>query len=128
MGLARYGYSRDSRVDRPQVLVCLCLNEEKLPVYFDILEGNTQDKKTVIPLSKTLQKRFSLSQSIFIGDRGMVTIENLEFLKGEGIDYIVALTHRQARKLILDRDIQPELLDKEVPITIYTGEKEKYIL
>jgi hypothetical protein len=44
--LARYGYSRDHRRDRPQVLLALVLNEKKLPVYFDIFEGNIQDKET----------------------------------------------------------------------------------
>ena len=127
-GLARYGYSRDGRADNPQVLICLCLNEEKLPIYFDILEGNIQDKKTVIPLIEKLREKFSLTQSIFVGDRGMVTVENLKFLEKEGLDYIVALTHNQARKLIMEKDVQPELFDKEIPLTIYTEEKKKYVL
>jgi len=127
-GLARYGYSRDGRADNPQVLICLCLNEEKLPIYFDILEGNMQDKKTVIPLIEKLREKFSLTQSIFVGDRGMVTVENLKFLEKEGLDYIVALTHNQARKLIMEKDVQPELFDKEIPLTIYTEEKKKYVL
>jgi len=127
-GLARYGYSRDGRPDNPQVLICLCLNEEKLPIYFDILEGNIQDKKTVIPLIEKLREKFSLTQSIFVGDRGMVTVENLKFLEKEGLDYIVALTHNQARKLIMEKDVQPELFDKEIPLTIYTEEKKKYVL
>lgn len=126
--LANYGYSRDKRQDNPQILLCLCLNEEKLPIYFDILEGNIQDKKTVIPLIKKLQKKFSLTQSIFVGDRGMVSGENLEFMEKEGLDYIIALTHRDARQLIFEKDIQPELFDQEVPITIYTEEKKKYVL
>ena len=126
--LARYGYSRDKRGDRPHILLCLCLNEKKLPIYFDILEGNIQDKKTVIPMIKELQKKFSLSNSIFVGDRGMISVENIDFLEQEGIDYIVALTHRQARQLLFKENIQPELFDKEIPITIYTEGKKKYIL
>lgn len=128
IGLAKYGYSRDNRADNPQILLCLCLNEEKMPIYFDILEGNIQDKKTVIPLIKKLQRKFSLTQSIFVGDRGMVTVENLEFLEREEIDYIIALTHREARELIFEKDVQPELFDEKVPITIYTEEKKKYVL
>lgn len=90
--LSTYGYSRDSLPNNPQIILSLCLNEEKLPVYFDILEGNTQDKKTVIPLIKKLRQTFNLNKSIFIGDRGMISIENLDFLEREGLDYIVALT------------------------------------
>jgi len=47
--LSKHGYSRDKRGDRPQILLSLCLNEEKMPVYFNIISGNIQDKKTVIP-------------------------------------------------------------------------------
>ena len=126
--LAKYGYSRDKRANNPQILLCLALNEEKLPIYFDILEGNSQDKQTVIPLIKKLQRKFSLTQSIFVGDRGMVTVENLQFLEREEIDYIIALTHRKARELILEKDVQPELFDEKVPITIYSEEKKKYVL
>jgi len=126
--LARYGYSRDKRGDRPHILLCLCLNEKKLPIYFDILEENIQDKKTVIPLIKELQEKYILSNSIFIGDRGMISVENIDFLEKEGIDYIVALTHRQARQLLFKENIHPELFDKEIPITVYTEGKKKYVL
>ena len=126
--LARYGYSRDKKGDNPQILLCLCLNEEKLPIYFDILEGNIQDKRMVIPLIKELEKRYSLKHSIFVGDRGMVSVENLRFLEEEGIGYIVALRHRQARELIFEKKIEPELFDDQLPITIYTEEKKKHVL
>ncbi|WP_460177006.1 hypothetical protein [Thermodesulfovibrio hydrogeniphilus] len=38
LGLARYGYSRDGKPDKKQVLLCLCLNENKFPVHFDVIE------------------------------------------------------------------------------------------
>ena len=129
--LARYGYSRDRRPENPQILLSLVLNEDKLPVYFDLLSGNISDKKTVIPLIKKLRERFNLSKSIFIGDRGMVSIENLEFLEDEGIDYIVALTHKGARELIFKKGIQMELFERRIPVTIYEegeGKKKRYIL
>lgn len=127
-GLARQGYNRDKKEGNSQILLCLCLNEEKLPIYFDILEGNLQDKSTVISLIKELEKRYSLKHSIFVGDRGMVTVENLRFLEEEGIDYIVALKHRQARELIFEKKVEPELFDEQLPITIYTEGKKRYVL
>ncbi|MEI6157814.1 MAG: IS1634 family transposase, partial [Atribacterota bacterium] len=132
-GLAQYGYSRDHREDNPQILLSLCLNEKKLPVYFEVLAGNLQDKKTVIPFIQKLKERFHLTPAIFIGDRGMITAENLQFLEKENLDYIIALTHREARELIFSKNIQPELFDERIPVTIYedNGEevkKKKYVL
>lgn len=105
-GLAKCGYSRDERPNNPQIILSLCINEKKFPVYFDVLEGNIQDKKTVIPLIKKLKEKFDLTQSAFVGDRGMVSIENLEFLENHGVDYIFSLTHTEARELIFRRKIQ----------------------
>jgi transposase len=116
--LAKYGHSRDEKPNNPQILLSLCLNEDKLLVYFDILEGNMQDKKTVIPFIQKVKEKFSCKNCIFVGDRGMVTVENLEFLEREGIDYIVALTHTEARELIYKSPIQLEIFDKELPVTI----------
>jgi len=59
----------------------------------------------------------------------MVSIENLEFLRQEGLDYIVALTHTKARNLIFQKDIQPELFDEKIPVTVWVEEeKKKYVL
>lgn len=126
--LARYGFSRDEKPNNPQILLLMCLNEKRLPVYFDVIEGNVQDKKTVIPMIKKMKERFGIKNSIFVGDRGMVSIENLDFLEKEGIDYIVALTHVGARKLIFRNNVQLEVFDRQVPVTIFSDEKRKYVL
>ncbi len=94
--LAEYGYSRDKRKDRLQILLALCLNEEKMPIYYDILAGNIQDKKTVIPFIDRIRERFDIKECIFVYDRGMISIENLEKVKEVGLDYIIALTHTDA--------------------------------
>jgi len=131
-GLARNGFSRDGKPENVQILLSLVINEERMPVWYEVLEGNIADKKTVIPLIKRLKERFNLRNSIFIGDRGMVSLENIEFLEREGIDYIIALTHRKARELVFKEGIQMEIFDKRVPVTIYEeeeeGKKRKYIL
>ncbi len=102
-GLAKNGYSRDKRGDRPQILVALCLNEEKMPVYYDVLEGNVSDKKTVIPFIEKIKEKYEIGECIFIGDRGMVSVENIEKIKKEGMDYIIALTHTEARRLLWEK-------------------------
>lgn len=129
VGLSKRGYSRDKRSDRPQILLALCLNEKRLPVYFDILAGNIQDKKTVIPFIEKIKKKYKVTDCIFVGDRGMVTVENLEKLREEDMDYIVALKHKDARDFLWEKEIKDkELFDKEVPVTILKEEEKKYVL
>ena len=93
-----------------------------MPVWYEVLEGNIADKKTVIPMIERLKERFNLRNSIFIGDRGMVSLENIEFLEREGIDYIIALMHKKARELVFKEGIQVEIFDKRVPVGIYEEE------
>jgi len=127
--IAKNGYSRDKRGDRPQILVALCLNENRLPVYFDIFAGNIVDKKTVIPMIEKMKKDFDIRECIFVGDRGMVSIENIEKIKEEGLEYIVALRHKEARKLLWEKKVEKELFDKELPIKIIEeGDEKKYVL
>lgn len=127
--IAKQGYSRDKRGDRPQILIALCLNENRLPVYFDIFAGNIQDKKTVIPIIEKIKKDFDAAECIFVGDRGMVSVDNLERITEERLYYIVALTHKEARKLLWEKKIERELFDKELPIMIrIEGEERKYVL
>jgi transposase len=125
---ARYGYSRDKRSDNLQVLLGLVLNERGFPVHFEIFEGNIQDKTTVCGVAKEIKKRYKVSRSIFIGDRGMITIKNAEELTDMGLGYILALRHEEAKELLKKEGIQRELFDKVLPIEIYRGEKEKYVL
>ncbi|MGC9523802.1 MAG: IS1634 family transposase [Anaerolineae bacterium] len=129
--IARNGYSRDNREDRPQILLGLCLNKQGFPCYFRIFPGNVQDKATVIEVMEEVKKKYSVGEYVFVGDRGMITENNLCKLKEIGLGYIVALTHRQAREIINDISVRDlEIFDSQIPVEIITDniKKEKYIL
>ena len=71
--LARYGYSRDHRGDRPQIVYGLLCTREGLPVAVEVFEGNTADPTTLTPQIVKLKKRFGLERVVVVGDRGMLT-------------------------------------------------------
>lgn len=124
---AKHGYSRDKRPDRPQILLGLCLNELGFPVYLKFFEGNIQDKKTVIELIEEIKNKYKVKNFVFIGDRGMITLDNINKLKELGLGYIMALTHRESRKLLKDIEYL-EVFDNQIPIEIKRDKNEKYIL
>ena len=95
--LAAYGYSRDHRPDRPQVVIGLLTNAEGIPFAHYVFEGNRIDKATVPGVLKDLKQRFGLQRCVFVGDRGMVSNVNLEKIRHYGFDYIVGLRRRQSR-------------------------------
>ena len=124
------GYSRDHRSDRPQVLLGVVLNENGFPLHFDIFDGNTKDEKTVIDVAKKVKNRFGIEKAIFVGDRGMITVENIKKLtsKDIGLGYIMAMRHEDAKELFAKRNIQLEVFDKQLPVTIYQEDGKKYVL
>jgi hypothetical protein len=46
-GLARYGYSRDHRPDRTQVLLAVATDANGVPVHLEVLKGNRSDNTTL---------------------------------------------------------------------------------
>jgi transposase len=87
--LAQRGYSRDSRPDRPQVCIGLVVTEEGFPLGYEIFAGNTHDSTTVKGIVEAMEKKYGTLSRVWVMDRGMVSEENLQFLRERGGKYIV---------------------------------------
>jgi transposase len=79
--LAERGHSRDHRGDCMQVVIALIVTREGFPLAHVTLAGNTQDGTTVRKIIEMVEKRFGKSQRVWVMDRGMITKDNLKFLK-----------------------------------------------
>jgi transposase len=88
--IRRYGYSRDQRRDRRQIVIGMVVTRSGIPVCHHIFPGNTSDSTTVIEIVNDLKKRFNLRKFVFVGDRGMLSDKNLEHIIQERQDFIVA--------------------------------------
>lgn len=86
----RYGYSRDHRPDRRQVVIGMVMTREGIPLCHHVFPGNTVDKTTVTAVVHDLKERFNLARVIFVGDRGMLSDDNLRMILGAEIGFIVA--------------------------------------
>lgn len=105
--ISKFGYSRDHRSDKKQILLGLVTTKEGLPIAHEVFCGNIADKSTVEGIIKDLKFRFDIAKCIFVGDRGMVSSENLDFLEQEDYQYIFALKKRQSQEV--DDIIQADL-------------------
>src|SRR6185437_7021088 len=98
--LARYGYSRDHRRDRPQLVIGLLCAADGCPVAVEVFEGNTADPATVAAQIIKLKQRFRLRHVVLVGDRGMLTSARIEqTLRPAGLDWITALRGPAIRQL-----------------------------
>lgn len=112
--LAFFGYSRDHRGDRPQIVYGVMADKDGRPVSVDVYPGNTADPTTVPDQIDKIRKRFGLSRMVFVGDRGMLTQARIDAVKEHpGIGWISALRSDAIRPLLNADAIQMSLFDEQ---------------
>jgi hypothetical protein len=110
--LARHGYSRDHRGDRPQIVYGLLCDPEGVPIAVEVFEGDTADPTTLTSQIDKLKKRFGLARVVLVGDRGMITSKRIrEELAPAGLDWITALRAPAIRQLVDAGPLQLSLFD-----------------
>jgi transposase len=133
-GLRRYGHSKKKRPDLPQIVVALAINRDGIPVRHWIFPGNRADVTTVEEVTRDLlglrPRRF-----LFVGDRGMVSQANLDFLESRRLGYLLGCRLRAdealaARMLSLRGRYRPVRDGLEVKETKITdgGRAMRYLL
>ena len=111
--LVTFGYNRDGKKGREQIVVGLICNAQGCPVGVEVYAGNTKDETTVIDKVHEIKANYGIEKIIFVGDRGMITRSNIEALKDEeDLQTIGALTHGEMRTLLKDKVISLDLFDE----------------
>ena len=96
--LGRFGYSRDGQPRHRQVLIGVVMMEG-WPIAHHVFAGNRLDQTTVGEVVEDLRQRFGLQRVVFVGDRGMVTLKNVEQLRQDGQGYLVGLQRRHRKDI-----------------------------
>jgi hypothetical protein len=111
--LAKHGYSRDHRPDRPQIVYGLLCAPDGTPVAVEVFEGNTADPQTIKSQIDKLKRRFALSHVALVGDRGMITTARIaDELAPAGLDWISCLKAPQVAALAAEKGpLQMSLFD-----------------
>jgi hypothetical protein len=95
--LRKWGHSKDSRPDAPQVLVGLAVTRDGLPVKSWIWPGNTADVSTIEEVKRDLSG-WRLGPVIYVADGGMMSEENLSILSRGGTGYILGVPLRRSKE------------------------------
>lgn len=131
---AARGYSRDHRPDCKQVNIGLVVTPEGLPMGYEVFAGNTADVTTVEDMIAMMETKYGRAKRIWVMDRGMVSEENIDFLRQRDARYIVGTPKKQLKTFeaqLLDpqgwAEVQPGV---EVKLLAHPdgGRAEQYIL
>jgi Transposase DDE domain len=127
--LAKYGYSRDHRSDRLQIVYGLLCAMDGTPVAVEVFEGDTSDPQTLREQVDKLRWRFKLSHVALVGDRGMITSARIaQELTPAGLDWISCLRAPQIAALAGEQGpLQMSLFDErdlaEITSPEFPGER-----
>jgi transposase len=87
--LAQRGYSRDHRPDCKQVNIALVVSREGIPLGYQLFAGNRNDVTTLEEIVDRIERLYGKANRIWVMDRGMISEENVRYLKEAGRRYIV---------------------------------------
>jgi len=94
--LSRFGYSRDGKPRNRQIVIGVVMMEG-WPIAHHVFAGNRLDQTTVLEVVQDLNERFALNRVVFVGDRGMMTVGNIEELRKKNQGYLVGLQRRNRK-------------------------------
>jgi transposase len=113
--LADFGYNRDGKKGKKQIVIGLLCDELGNPLSVEVFRGNTSDVKTMPQQIKKVADRFGCTEVTFVGDRGMIKSSVIDILEQhDDFHYITALTTPQIETLVKKGTIQLSLFDQHV--------------
>lgn len=119
-GTRKSGVSKENRKE-PIVQMGLFIDNNGLPVSYNIYSGNTQDKTTFTDMIRNSINKADLGRIIVVADNGMNTQENLYLLKVKGNGYIMSKSVKKSwkshRDWILDENNYVVQRNKQGEIT-----------
>ncbi len=123
--MAEPGLSRDGKPENNQIILALAITKAGLPIGHEIYEGGRKDSKTVVDIVDRLKARFHIDTCIFVGDRGMVSADNIRHLEEKQYQYIFALRKRRLRE---SREVMESDLSRYQQVSFQTTAKESTTL
>lgn len=104
--LAMRGYSRDHRPDCKQVCIGLVSTTDGFPLGYEVFAGNRSDVTTLEDIVEVMESKYGRASRVWVLDRGIVSEENLEFLRERDGRYVVGTPKSRLK------DFEKDLVDK----------------
>jgi transposase len=129
--MAQRGYSRDSRPDCVQVCIGLVVTTDGIPLGYEVFDGNTNDSTTVETIVHAMETKYGQADRVWVMDRGMVSEDNLKFLRKRNGSYIVGTPKAMLRGFeahLTEKDWQEVQAGVEVKLVPSPDGEETFIV
>jgi transposase len=130
--LAMFGYSRDHRSDRPQIVIAFVVDQKGVLVTHRVWPGNQTDAKSLEPVDTCLREDFALKKAPRVVDRGIATWKNIDYMDEKKERYLVALRAGVKSTELLEeigtpKDEWVEIGENSVAASVIRG-RRKYVV
>ncbi len=126
--LAAFGYNRDKKEGKKQLVIGLLCAEDGDPVAVRVFAGNTSDKSTVAEQIRTLAESYGVEEITLVGDKGMIKSPQARELTDAGFHYITTLSKPEIRSLLKDEVLQMDFFDNNLYEVDHVGHGVRYVL
>lgn len=94
--LRMFGYSKDHKHHEVQVVLGLLMDNQGIPISYQLFPGNTMDQKTLRTAVENLKERYQMDKIVIVADRGLNGKDNLNFLSESNHDFVISYTLKTA--------------------------------
>ena len=137
--MRRKGYSKEHRRD-PIVQMGLFMDTDGIPLTYGLYPGNMLDKQTLIPMMQQVRKQYGLGRYIVVGDRGMISGDNIRQILIDQCGYVLSYSIRGSdaafKEYVLDQSgyreigqdgfrIKSRTYPREIYVSTLKGKKKK---
>lgn len=103
--LKDFGYSKDQKFHSVQIVLALVVNDQGIPIAYDVFKGNLAETKTLVPVLEQLRERFSIKNVTVVCDRGLASKANVEALQKAKFHFVIATKLRALSKELQINDL-----------------------
>ena len=128
---ATYGYSRDHRGDCKQVVLALVVTPEGLPLAYEVMPGNTQDKATLKDLMARLEALHGKADRIWLMDSGIPTEEQPTAMRASDppVRYLVGTPRARVKATRAQcENLAWQKVQGTVEVKLFREDKELYVV
>ena len=112
--LSEYGYNRDKKKGKKQIVIGLLTDKEGTPVSIEVFKGSTRDFATVNKQLRKLKENLGVKEVVFVGDRGMIKNAQIDEITSEKWKYITSITKPEIEKLLKEEIFEMSLFDEKL--------------
>lgn len=87
--LRKVGFSKDNKINQPQIMIGLVVNNQGFPISYQLFEGNKFEGHTLIPAILELKNKYKIKNMTVVADAAMISQKNISYLTQNKLDYIV---------------------------------------